>query len=157
MNAASCAVIANPAAGGGRTGDMLGGLRDRFRALFGESTTISCTQRAGEAGNLAAQALQQGARHLVIVGGDGTIHEVVNGIGALAAELVAQVSLSIIATGTGCGLARSLGIPRGLESQLEIARGAHSRRIDLGRVFLEGQGRSDWFVNDECFGRGCSA
>ena len=148
MNAAPCAVIANPAAGGGRTGEALGGLRDRLPALFGANTTLSCTQRAGEAGGLAAQALQQGARHLVIVGGDGTIHEVVNGIYAHAAELVAQLSLSIIGTGTGCGLARSLGIPKDLESQLDIARGAASRRIDLGRVVLERPGRSDWFVNE---------
>jgi len=148
MNAASCAVIANPAAGGGRTGGLLGGLRDRLPALFGASTTISCTQRAGEAGELAAHALRQGARHLVIVGGDGTIHEVVNGICGHDAELVAQLSLSIIGTGTGCGLARSLGIPSGLEAQLEIARGAHSRQIDLGRVVLEQQGRSEWFVSE---------
>ncbi len=148
MNGAPCAVIANPAAGGGRTGEALGGLRDRLHAHFGENTPLSCTRRAGEAGDLAAQALQNGARHLVIVGGDGTIHEVVNGIYAHAAELVAQVSLSIIGTGTGGGLARSLGIPRDLESQLDIARGAASRRIDLGRVTFEGQGRSCWFVSE---------
>jgi len=148
MHATPCAVIANPAAGGGRTGDALGGLRDRLRSLFGDDTTLACTERAGEAGDLARLALQQGARHLVIVGGDGTVHEVVNGICAHAEALVAQVSVSIIGTGTGCGLARSLGIPLDLESQLAIAQGTHSRRIDLGRVTLERSGQSRWFVNE---------
>lgn len=148
MTTPQCAVIANPAAGGGRTGKALGGLRDRLRAGLGDTMTLSCTQRAGEAGALATQALRQGARHLVIVGGDGTIHEVVNGIYAHAEELVAQVSVSIIGTGTGCGMVRSLGIPLDLASQLDIARGASSRRIDLGRVTLEHPGRSTWFVNE---------
>ena len=148
MRAPPCAVIANPAAGGGRTGEALRGLHERLRSIFGENTTFSCTQRPGEAGDLARQALQQGARHLVIVGGDGTIHEVVNGLHAYAEDLIGQVSVSIIATGTGCGLARSLGLPLDLASQLAIAQGAHSRRIDLGRVTFERPGRGYWFVNE---------
>lgn len=148
MHPGRCAVIANPAAGGGRTRKVLGGLWDRLRASLGEDTTLFCTQRAGEAGELARQALQQGARHLVIVGGDGTIHEVVNGIRSHAEELAPDLSVSIIGTGTGCGLARSLGIPLDLASQLAIAQGANSRRIDLGRVTLERASRSYWFVNE---------
>jgi diacylglycerol kinase (ATP) len=148
MHAARCAVIANPAAGGGRTGKMLPGLRDRLRPLLGDGETLRCTRRAGEAGDLATQAVRQGARHLVIVGGDGTVHEAVNGVCSGAPELLREVSVSIISTGTGCGLARSLGLPPDLAAQVAIARGVHVRWVDLGRLTLEHGGRSRWFVNE---------
>jgi diacylglycerol kinase (ATP) len=148
VNADHRAVIVNPAAGGGRTGDVLGGLREKFFSAFGENTTVSCTRKAGEAADLARHALQQGVRHLVIVGGDGTIHEVVNGAFSLDAKLAAQVSFSIISTGTGCGLARSLGMPSSIDRQLELIGHTTVRSIDLGRATLEAQGRSCWFVSE---------
>lgn len=148
MTTATCALIANPAAGGGRTARLLGALRDRLPGSLGEATTLACTTRPGEGRDLARQALARGARHLVVVGGDGTIHEVVNGIHDAGAGLAEEVVLSIISTGTGCGLALSLGIPADLDAQLAIAGGAHARRIDLGRVTLEGPGPSAWFVNE---------
>jgi diacylglycerol kinase (ATP) len=57
--------------------------------------------------------------------------------------------MGLISTGTGCGLARSLGIPQGdLKAQFEIALSRSFRDVDLGRI-VAGDGRM-WFFVSEC-------
>jgi YegS/Rv2252/BmrU family lipid kinase len=146
MNTDHCHIIANPVAGGGRTGRMLGLLTGLLRTSFGSATTIFCTGKSGDALASARQAVLEGSRRIVIVGGDGTIHECVNGIYSLPSLFTEDVTLAIISTGTGCGLARSLGIPDELEEQIAVARGSHTRAIDIGHIYLENETR--FFVNE---------
>lgn len=148
MSSGACVVIANPAARGGRTVEVLQRMRGRWAAVLGAGTRLSCTGRAGEGRALAERAVLEGARHLVVVGGDGTVHEVVNGVCALPEPLADEVTLSILTTGTGCGFARSLGIPRDLESQLRIACGTTVRAVDIGHLELAPPHSGTWFVNE---------
>jgi diacylglycerol kinase (ATP) len=64
----------------------------------------------------------------VAVGGDGTVHEVVNGIAGL------DVELAVIPRGTGWDFVRTYGIPRKLEPAVEVALHGRTREIDLGRA-----------------------
>jgi YegS/Rv2252/BmrU family lipid kinase len=77
---------------------------------------------------LARKAVDGGARLLVVVGGDGSVNEVVNGVAGR------DVDLAVIARGTGWDFARSLGLPRKLDAAIAVARGERTRTIDLGRV-----------------------
>jgi diacylglycerol kinase (ATP) len=83
----------------------------------------------GELTGLARQAADNGAGLLVIVGGDGSVNEVVNGIAGREG-----VELAVIARGTGWDFARSLGLPRSLDAAIAVALGDNTRMIDLGRV-----------------------
>jgi diacylglycerol kinase (ATP) len=65
----------------------------------------------------------------VVVGGDGSVNEVVNGIGGRDG-----VEIAVIARGTGWDFARSLGLPHALDRAIAIALGTRTRAIDLGRV-----------------------
>ena len=60
--------------------------------------------------------MRKGAQLLVVVGGDGSVNEVVNGI--VGAD---EVEIAVIPRGTGWDFARSLGIPRKLEAAVEVA------------------------------------
>jgi diacylglycerol kinase (ATP) len=71
-----------------------------------------------------------GATLLVVVGGDGSVHEVVNGI-AGGAE---GVDLAVIPRGTGWDFVRTYGIPRDLDRAVDVALGANVREIDAGSV-----------------------
>jgi len=148
MNTNHCHIIANPVAGGGRTGRMLGVLTDPLRTSFGSATTLFCTGKPGDALASARQAVMDGSRRIVIVGGDGTIHECVNGIYSLPSVFTENVTLALISTGTGCGLARSLGIPDELEEQIAVARGSHTRVIDIGQIHLGNETEPRFFVNE---------
>jgi diacylglycerol kinase (ATP) len=71
--------IINPAAGGGRCGERVGGALDRLRAAGLLVETVE-TQAAGDATLIAREAYQRGFRKFLAVGGDGTSYEIVNGI-----------------------------------------------------------------------------
>jgi len=70
-----------------------------------------------------------GAQLLVVVGGDGSVNEVVNGVAD--AE---NVEIAVIPRGTGWDFARSLGIPRDLDAAVAVALSGEVREIDLGLV-----------------------
>ena len=148
MTPGSTHIILNPTAGGGRTAQLLGVLEPLFRRHFGNTSTLSVTRRPGDAREWAREAALSGCRRLVVVGGDGTIHECVNGLLAAPARGPAPVTLGLISTGTGCGLARSLRLPDELEAQLGVMLEHPPRPIDLGKMVREQDGSICYFVNE---------
>ena len=69
------------------------------------------TAGPGHAAEAAAEALRGGDRFLVAAGGDGTVHEVVNGMLAGGPPVAADAVLGVLATGSGCDFVKSFGIP----------------------------------------------
>jgi len=90
---------------------------------------------------LARRAADEGAELLVVVGGDGSVNEVVNGIGGRAG-----IEIAVIPRGTGWDFARSLGLPRKIDRAIEVALSGKTRTIDLGRatykLWAGGEGES---------------
>jgi diacylglycerol kinase (ATP) len=135
----------NPASGNGATGRRwpeLARLAEeaglRGKALFSE--------REGHVAELARDAAEQGARLLVVVGGDGTVNEAVNGLEAAGAD----AELALVPCGTGDDFAHSVGIPTDAGRALQVAAGEAARRIDLGRaafVGWDGSKRERYFAN----------
>ena len=78
---------------------------------------------------LARGAADEGAELLVVVGGDGSVHEVVNGIAGRDG-----VEIALILRGTGWDFARSLGLPANIDRAIEVALAGKTRTIDLGRA-----------------------
>jgi diacylglycerol kinase (ATP) len=77
----------------------------------------------------ARGAADEGAELLVVVGGDGSVHEVVNGIAGRDG-----VEIALIVRGTGWDFARSLGLPRNIDRAIDVALSGKTRTIDLGRA-----------------------
>jgi len=127
--------IVNPTSGGGATGrrDVDGAIR----AVF-PWADIRTTQRQGHATFLAREARAGGADLVGVVGGDGTVNEVVNGL--LSGDGAAPMpTLAILPSGTGCALARSLAVPREIDAALQIALEGRALRVDAGRISLKQQ------------------
>jgi diacylglycerol kinase (ATP) len=120
----SC-VILNPCAGSAAQAEALRDALARHR-----ETTLYETCWAGHATELAAEALRGGYELIVAAGGDGTIHEVVNG---LAGDF-ARARLGIIPLGTGNDLARTLAIPDDPLEALALMMDGPERWIDLLKV-----------------------
>jgi diacylglycerol kinase (ATP) len=74
-------------------------------------------------------AADEGARLLVVVGGDGSVNEVANGIAGRD-----DVEIAVIPRGTGWDFVRTYGIPHKLDGAIEVALNGTSRTIDLGRA-----------------------
>lgn len=137
-------LIINPAAGRGAARRAEGPVCRAFRAQ-GWAVDVARTERPGQAVALAADAARRGARHVVVVGGDGTVHEAANGL--LQAE--ADTALGVVPVGSGNDFAKLIGV-YGTDPAAAVARlvTAQSRRFDVGRALDE------WFVNSVGFGFG---
>lgn len=87
------------------------------------------TEAPGHATELAARAVAEGTRRVLVAGGDGTVCE--------AAEGIAQAGsgeLAILPLGTGNDAARTLRLPLDLESAVDVARNGVTRPVDLIKV-----------------------
>jgi YegS/Rv2252/BmrU family lipid kinase len=95
-----------------------------MRGLEGDALI---SERAGQLGSLAREAALGGARLLVVVGGDGSVNEVANGIHDLP-----DVEIAVIARGTGWDFIRTYGIPHAVDGALDAALNGRTRTVDLG-------------------------
>jgi YegS/Rv2252/BmrU family lipid kinase len=96
----------------------------------------------------AEQAVEMGARKVVVVGGDGTVNEAANGL--LAVGTGQEIELAVIPRGTGTDFVRTFRIPAKLDEAIDVARNGRVREIDAGRVSYrawDGSGGSAYFVN----------
>jgi diacylglycerol kinase (ATP) len=134
-------VVFNPHAGLGRGAGLV---EPVLQALDGAGRLEhGLTRGPGDEVRLVAEALGRGFRRIVAVGGDGTWSLVG---GAIVASGT-RARLGLVPGGTGCDLARSLGIPqRDIGACARIVRAGRTRTIDVGRV----EGRH--FLNIAGFG-----
>ncbi len=96
-------VLVNPKAGRGGSARRLPEL-EKAGLKFGLSVDLRFTEYQGHARKLAAQALEEGVKQLLVMGGDGTISDVADVLSDSGVEI------GIIPAGTGNDIARSLGI-----------------------------------------------
>jgi len=89
------------------------------------------TLHAGHGTELAREAVAAGAGLVIAAGGDGTAHEVVQGL-MEAESTAAGTAFAHLPLGTGCDLARGLGLPLPPAGLLRRLREGRHRRIDIG-------------------------
>jgi len=115
------------------------------------------TERVGQATDLARQAVADGCTMLVAVGGDGTVNEVVNGLLQEGVPSTADATLGIVPLGSGCDLARTLGLSKDGTEAIRALEGAKTRKLDVGRVDfvdLAGHPQTRHFINIADLGAG---
>ena len=137
-------MVLNPAAGRGAAARALDPIAREFRRQ-GWAVEVTRTDRPGHAVELARSAARTGAHCVVAVGGDGTVHEVANGLLAHGGA----VSLGVVPIGTGNDFAKLTGVYR--HSPVRAVQRlvtAQTRTFDAGRVCGE------YFVNSVGFGFG---
>ena len=134
-------VILNPAAGGG-AGALFQGLVEGEMARLKLPFDLMLTEGPGHAPLLAKKAVGDGVGRILVVGGDGTIHEVANGI--LGANAPPPV-LGVVPVGTGNDFFRMLGGPKNPIRSMEALVDGSIRAFDVGLVNFNGS--ESHFVN----------
>ncbi len=125
--------IVNPVAGKGRGLEdwplITKLLRDNHIAF-----DFVFSERKYHAVELTVEAVNQGYRRIIVVGGDGTVHEVINGIFIQTQVPTGQVLVSVIAVGTGNDWVRMYGIPRKYSEAIKAIVRGHSFLQDVGDI-----------------------
>ncbi len=129
-------VICNPSSGGGTCEP------DAVREALGDFDLDWVVTKGAKDAQEAAEEWSEGL--LIVVGGDGTVNEAVNGLGR--AGFPSGVTLAVLPMGTGNDLAATLAIPDEFEAAEETIRESRVRTFDVARVRSEGLGER-FFIN----------
>ena len=135
-------IILNPVADMGNSWRVANDLRPII-AEYGQADW-SGTVYPTHATELARQAGEQGYKRVIAIGGDGTVHEVVNGIMQLPKSK--RPVLGIVPVGSGNDFAHAAGIPLQSDRAMNHALHAAASPIDIGRITDE-NGRQEYFDN----------
>lgn len=129
--------IINPTAGQGRSNNAYNLIKDIV-----SDKDVNCdfkfTSKAGEAYELAEAAVKGGYTHIISVGGDGTSHEVANGLVGSSAVF------GVIPSGSGNDFPKAASIPLDIKKAVDIVLSGKEKKIDIGklgsRYFINGLG-----------------
>ena len=130
-------IILNPVAGRGYGAQAEPLIREYLKAE-GLDFDLVRTARRGHAPELAEQAVNDGFEVVVAVGGDGTTHEVVNGLMATARGRETS-ALGIIPVGTGSDFSHAAGVPADLREACRRLAEGQVRMMDVGRFSVDGR------------------
>lgn len=123
--------IVNPAAGGGRSAKLAGPALARLRER-GLHVDVIASTGPGHAMQLSREAYDQGYRRFLAVGGDGTAHEILNGVFANRGD-VQRVALGFLPLGTGNSFLRDFA-SNGAQASLDALVAGRTRTVDLMRL-----------------------
>lgn len=140
-------LILNPASDKWHTKDRLKTLQKLAEELArGGSHELvwATTDRPRHAIDLARDAESEGFDVVVAVGGDGTVHEVVNGL--MQSPYDTRPKLGIIPVGSGNDFAANIGLPKKSEEALQRLFSGKLRTIDIGTI-TDQTGRTEYWDN----------
>ena len=123
--------IVNPAAGGGRSAKLAGPALAKLREK-GLKIDVLASTGPGHAVELAREAYEQGYRRFIAVGGDGTAHEILNGV-YQHARGKERIALGFLPLGTGNSFLRDFS-KDGAAASLEALMEGRKRAVDLIRL-----------------------
>lgn len=142
-------VIVNPAAGARSAGKKWDAIRETLEkegVLFDFYFTESCAHAIG----LVRQRIENGDRDFIVVGGDGTLNEAVNGIMSQNAVPSSEITLAIIPVGSGNDWIRTWKIPLETSAAIDLIKTGRFTYHDIGKTTyrnVDGYLENRWFIN----------
>lgn len=138
-------VILNPESGAGKGRAVRPEIERELAARF-PSYTLTETERPGHAVELAREAARSGAGIVIAAGGDGTVHEVVNGLLEARDRFgIEPPALGVVPVGTGNDLIKAITGGTDRARAFAALGGGRIRHFDVGRV--EWEGGAEYFIN----------
>jgi YegS/Rv2252/BmrU family lipid kinase len=133
QNQAQWLVIINPNAGNGKGKkdfERITGLLEQEEIPF----SVRFTEKKTEATDLARQAIENGFRKIISVGGDGTLNEVINGLFSQNICPTNEIVVALIPVGTGNDWGRMFGIPLVYEGAIKVIKENKMMLHDIGII-----------------------
>jgi len=120
-------LIINPAADNYKLAKKLGKILKSAKDIFGEFE-YKYTEKIGDGIPYAKQAIKDGYKRLVAVGGDGTLNELIN------AAAKSDIVLGMVPGGSACDTHKTHGIPKNIERAFEIVNEGYYERFPIGHA-----------------------
>ena len=124
-------IIANPTSGNGNFSNNWK-LIKQYLTARNFTYSYAFTQFSKHEIELTHTSIQNGYKNIIIVGGDGTLHHVVNGIMTQRYIKSSDITIGIIPSGTGNDWIKTYGIPNNIEKAIDIIHQKKTVLQDIG-------------------------
>lgn len=141
-------IVVNPLSGGGRSQKIWPQIEAKLKAE-NLDYTYKLTEYAFHAYKIVQEAVAQGQRNILVVGGDGSLNEVANAILDQKAVNPEDIRLGLISVGTGNDWGKTMQVPADYNRCIEIIKAGQTYKQDVGKVFYQDNGleKHRYFVN----------
>ena len=139
-------VIVNPTSGNGSS-------KKKWPLIYNElifqnfEFEFSFTKYQKHAIKLVHEAINQGFKNFICVGGDGTLHNIVNGILSLNPSNILEIKVGMIPIGTGNDWIKTYNIPINYKKAIKIIKDEHTYFQDIGKIMLQNSNKEYYFNN----------
>lgn len=155
------AVIINPKSASGNTIKMWRDIQASIQRSLG-TIEVLMTEYPHHATKIAREIAQEKNPQkkigcLIVMGGDGSIHEVVNGLMDEDGKVInPDLKVGILNSGRGCDFIRTLGVPVIAGEAVSILVRGSTRSVDVGQIKIHRENKTDthYFVNSFSYGLG---
>lgn len=138
-------VVVNPVSGNGKAledWDQIQSLLQKNGVLFSHGFSV----RQGNIAEMILDKIESGFRKFIVVGGDGSLNEAINGIFTQKSVSTNEITLGIIPVGTGNDFCRTHKIPVNYSSAIEIIANRRVVNHDVGQI-IAGDSSVKYFIN----------
>ncbi len=137
-----------------RLAKVLPGIEAYCKQVFPGRVQFMYTLEAKHAIELALQAAENGCNYLIAIGGDGTLHELINGV--MQSDIPANnyPALGLLPYGSANDFARTAGISNSSEDLMALIQSGSTQKIDIGKLVLQKSGEIRYFINIAGIGLG---
>ncbi len=140
-------VIINPASGNGsskRKWQLIKKLLEDYDFNF----NYAFTKHANHSSAIIQNAIEKGFRNIISIGGDGTLHNIINGIMQQTEEPTTNLNVGVIPIGTGNDWVKTHNIPMDIEKAILLIKKGNTKLQDIGKIELVNQNKKPiYFVN----------
>ncbi|CAA0231602.1 Diacylglycerol kinase [Tenacibaculum maritimum] len=129
-------LIVNPTAGNGKFDEKWKKIQAHLKNQK-ISYSFALTAHSKHEITLAQQAINKGFTHIISVGGDGTLHHVINGIMTQSFIPTSKITVGVIPLGTGNDWIKTYGIPKAINNAVKLIKKQRTILQDIGYLTLE--------------------
>jgi len=140
-------VIINPKAGGGKGYKKWPKIQSVLND-YDFNFDYTFTKHHGHSKNLVKNAINKGYRYFICIGGDGTLHHLVNGILSQEKVETSKIKVGVIPIGTGNDWIKTYAIPKNINKAVSIIKKGVVECQDVGKIdFINSKKPPTYFIN----------
>ncbi len=150
------ALIINPKSASGNTMKLWREVKSQLQARI-PAFEVFMTEFPRHATEITQHLCEKQYERIIVMGGDGSLHEVVNGLFDADGKMIQpNIKLGILNSGRGCDFIKSLDIPTDCAQNINILVDSKVRHIDLGKItFQTAKGpKTEYYLNSFSYGLG---
>ena len=146
-NSTSWFVIINPTSGNGSSKEKWPEIH-KLLITYKFEFEFTFTQHENQSLEITQNAIKQGFNQIICVGGDGTLHNIVNGVMLQNKIPSNQIHIGVIPIGTGNDWVKSHGISNNFENAIQTIKNGQLKLQDVGKINLENKNKTPiYFIN----------